>query len=130
MAQGTADLAAGTGDAQTGHDIQKSLGFFGDHGNAVFRGRGDHRDQVHTVLMAGGRKLLFFLIGQVGQDQPVNADLRAGGDEPLCAVGEHDICMFAVGSVLPAAVRAGKLHRFCRSAAAVQRTVIAKGCAA
>ena len=43
--------------------------------------------------MAGGRKLLFFLIGQVGQDQPINADLRAGRDEPLCAVGEHDICI-------------------------------------
>ena len=40
------------------------------------------------------------------------------------------VLMSTVGSALPAAVRAGKLHRFCRPAAAVQRTIVAKGSAA
>ena len=35
--------------------------------------------------------------------------------------------MSTVGSALPAAVRAGKLHRFCRPAAAVQRLETMKG---
>ena len=39
----------------------------------------------------GAIKLVFFLIGQVGQDQPVDADRRAGGEKPLGPVGEHDI---------------------------------------
>ena len=85
------DLTAGAGDAEAGHDIQKSLRLFGDHGDAVLGGGRDHGDEVHAVPAAEGGKLIFFLVRQVGQDHAVDADRRAGGEKALGPVGEHDI---------------------------------------
>ena len=41
--------------------------------------------------MAGGEELLFFFIRHIGQDQAIDADLLAGGDKFLAAIGKNHV---------------------------------------
>ena len=85
------DFTAGAGYAQAGHNVQKSLGLFGSHGDAVFRSGGNHGDQVHPALAAQRQKLLFFLKGQIGQNQTIHPNFGAGREEALGPIGERHI---------------------------------------
>ncbi len=52
---------------------------------------GNERDQVYAVLAALGQEFLFFFIGDIRQNEPVYADVPAGGEKALCAVGEDHV---------------------------------------
>ena len=85
------DLAAGAGDTHGGDDVQEAAGLPGDHGDAVLGGGGHQGDQIQAVPLADGLELLLLLKGHVRQDEAVDANAGAGGDEPLRAVGEHHV---------------------------------------
>lgn len=85
------DLVSGSGHAQTGYHIDESFCLGSDHGDPVFRGRRDHGDQVHTVLLTIWKKLLLFLIRNIRQDQSINADFLANRDEILRPIGIYHV---------------------------------------
>ena len=85
------DAAAHTRHAQAGHHVHKAAGLPGDHGDAMLRRGGNEGDEVKPVLAAQGRELLLLLKGHVGENQPVHADVPAGGEEFLRPVGEHHV---------------------------------------
>ena len=64
------------GHAETGNDIHKALRLLCDHRDPILGGGRDQRDQIHAVLAADGLELVFFLKGHVGQDEPVDPDIR------------------------------------------------------
>lgn len=80
------DLAAGTGNAKGGNDVDKAAGLFCNHGNALLRGGGNQADEIQPILAAQAVKLFFFLIRHIGKDQAVHADLGGSGNELFAAL--------------------------------------------
>lgn len=90
------DAGADAGDAQRRDQINESAGFPGNHADPVRGGRRDQRDQIYVMRLADVIKFPLFFIGNIRQDQTVDAGFLAESDKAFCAIGIDHVGMPSV----------------------------------
>ena len=78
-------------NAQRAYTVNEAFRITGNRVDAFLRRRRNHADKIHTVSTARASEFLLFLKGDVGENQPIHANLCRTSAKLLDAVVKHHI---------------------------------------